>query len=151
MCKSVCERENADFPSPPPLLRVANKYLRYKRLLKVIFKSLPGRMTPNALIRVMPRDPVRLGPYFAECYIKYQMKPVRKSLLAQERRQTKGWVERVELRLPADKAGCPHHHGAIRRLVINSLSDAASSNPPQATVTILCKPRSLSVSLLLLC
>lgn len=151
MCNSVCERENANFPSPPRLPRVANKNFPYKRLLKVIFKSLPERMTPNALIRVMPRGSVRLGPYFAKCYIKYQMKPIRKSLLAQERRRTKGWEERVEWHLSADKAGYSHRHGAIRRLVISSSSATSSSNPPQATVMILGKPRSLSTSLLLLC
>lgn len=121
MCNSACERENVNSPSPPPLQRAANKNFHYKRLLKVIFKSLSEKMTPNALIMVMPRGSVRLGLYFAKCYTKYQMVPILRSLLSQKTRQTQSWVKRVELHPSADKAGYSNHHGAIRRLVINSL------------------------------
>lgn len=121
MCNFACERENVNSPSPPPLQRVANENFHYKRLLKVIFKSLSEKMTPNALIMVMPRGSVRLGLYFAKCYIKYQMVPILKSLLSQKTRQTKDWVKRVELHLSADKAGYSNYHGAIRWLVIHSL------------------------------
>lgn len=78
-------------------------------------------MTPNALIMVMSRGSGRLRLYFAKCYMKYQMVPILKSLLYQKVKQTKGWVRSLELHLSADKAGCCNHHGAIQRLVINSL------------------------------
>lgn len=79
------------------------------------------KMTRNALIMVTPRGSVRLGLYFAKCHVKYQMVPILKSLLSQKTGQTKGWVKRVESHLSADTAGYSNHHGAIRRLVINSL------------------------------
>lgn len=47
------------------------------------------KITPNALIMVMPRGSVRLGLYFAKCYIKYQIVPLQKSLLSQKARETK--------------------------------------------------------------
>lgn len=125
-------RENINSPLPFPLWRAANKNFHYKRLLKVIFKSLSEKMTPNALIMVMPRGSARLGLYFAKCYIKYQMVPILKSLLSQKTRQTKGWVKRVELHLPADKAGCSNHPGAIRSLVINSLFSCRLLQSPRS-------------------
>ena len=105
------------------------------------------KMTPNALIMVMPRGSVRPGLYFAKCYIKYQMVPILKSLLSQKPRQTKGWLKRVELHLSADKAGYSKHHGAIRRLVINSWFHCHLLQPPTSHSYGLGKPRGLSVPL----
>jgi len=103
-------------------------------------------MTPNALIMVMPGGPVRLGLYFAKCYIKYQMVPILKSLLSQKTRQTKGWVQRVELRLSTDKAGCSNQRGAIRKLVINSLFSCHLLWSPQPTSIIVGESGRLSAS-----
>ena len=89
--------------------------------LKLFSNLCLKKMTPNALIMVMSRGSMRLGLYFAKCYIKYQMVPILKSLLSQKTRQTKGWAERMELHPSADKAVYSNDRGTIRRLVINSL------------------------------
>lgn len=103
-------------------------------------------MTPNALIMVMPGGPARLGLYFAKCYIKYQVVPILKGLLSQKTRQTKGWVQRVELRLSTDKAGCSNQQGAIRKLVINSLFSCHLLWFPQPRIIVVGKPGRLSAS-----
>lgn len=122
-------------PSPPALQRMANKIVT-EDSSKLFSNLCLKKMTPNAVIMVMPRGSVRSGLCFAKCYVKYQMVPILKSLLSWETRRTKGWVEGVELHLSADKAVL------ITMVLSEGLwsiphSAAASSDPPQATIIIL--------------
>lgn len=125
-------RFNKDSAFPPPHLLCRERQTKTcvtKDSSKLFSNLCLKKMTPNAVIMVMPRGSVRSGLYFAKCCVKYQMVPILKSRLSWETRRMKVCVERAELHLSADKAV------VITALLSGGLwsiphSAAASSHPP---------------------